>query len=104
MRVKTVSNSKHGPLHVTPAGRSVFHDLFPAEKAAELHMRAQLLMALERWLKKSRLTQSEVAKVLRISKVRVLDLERGKIDRFRMDFLVRLAVRAGLKPRLKLAA
>jgi len=67
-------------------------------------MRAQLLMALERWLKKSRLTQSEVAKVLRISKVRVLDLERGKIDRFRMDFLVRLAVRAGLKPRLKLAA
>ena len=67
-------------------------------------MRAQLLMALERWLKKSRLTQSEVAKVLRISKVRVLDLERGKIDRFRLDFLVRLAVRAGLKRRLKLAA
>jgi len=82
MRVKTVSNSEHGPRHVTPAGRSVFHDLFP----------------------KSRLKQSEVAKVLRISKVRVLDLERGKIDRFRLDFLVRLAVRAGLKPRLKLAA
>ena len=41
-------------------------------------MRAQLQMALEHWLKKSRLTQSEVAKVLRISKVRVLDLERGK--------------------------
>ena len=67
-------------------------------------MRAQLLMALERWVKKSRLTQSEAAKVLRISKVRVLDLERGKIDRFRLDFLVRLAVRAGLKTRLKLAA
>ena len=67
-------------------------------------MRAQLLMALESWLKQSRVTQSKVAKVLRISKVRVLDLERGKIDRFRMYFLVRLAVRAGLKPRLKLAA
>jgi len=104
MRVKTVSNSEHGPRHVRPAGCSVLHDLFPAEKAAELHMRAQLLMALERWLKRSRLTQSEVAKVLRISKVRLLDLERGKIDRFRMDILVRLAVLAGLKPRLKLAA
>lgn len=104
MRVKIVSIDAHGPRHVTPAGRSVFYDLFPAEKAAELHMRAQLLMALERWLKKSRLTQSEVAKVLRISKAHVLDLERGKINRFRMDFLVRLAVRAGLKPRLKLAA
>src|SRR3984885_1168750 len=104
MKAKTRKHDEHGPRHVTPAGRSVFHDLFPAEKAAELHMRAQLLMALERWLKKSRLTQSEVAKVLRISKVRVLDLERGKIDRFRLDFLVRLAVRAGLKPRLNLAA
>ena len=50
-------------------------------------MRAQLLMAMERWLKKSRLTQSEVAKVLRISKAHVLDLDESKINRFRMDFL-----------------
>lgn len=104
MRVKTVSKGAHGPRHVTPAGRSVFHDLFPAEIAAELHMRAQLLMALERWLEKRRLVQSEADKVLGISKSRVIDLERGKINRFSMEFLVRLAVRAGLKPRLKLAA
>jgi hypothetical protein len=42
---------------VTPAGRSVFYDLFPAEKAAELEMRAQLLMGLERWLE-NRMTQA----------------------------------------------
>jgi predicted XRE-type DNA-binding protein len=86
MRVKTVSNSEHGPRHVTPAGRSVFHDLFPAEKAAELHMRAQLLMALERWLKKSRLTQSEVAKVLRISKDRVLIWNEARLIAFAWTF------------------
>jgi len=47
MRVKKIANSEHGPRHVTPAGRSVFYDLFPAEKAAEMEMRAQLLMGSE---------------------------------------------------------
>ena len=104
MRVKKVADSEHGPRHVTPAGRSVFYDLFPAEKAAEMEMRAQLLMGLEHWLEKSRMTQAEAAKVLGVTQARVSDLKRGKIDRFSMDLLVRLAARAGLKPKLKLAA
>jgi predicted XRE-type DNA-binding protein len=104
MRVKKVAGSAHGPRHVTPAGRSVFHDLFPAEKAAEMEMRAQLLMGLEQWLEKSRMTQAEAAKVLGVTQARVSDLKRGKIDRFSMDLLVRLAARAGLKPKLSLAA
>jgi predicted XRE-type DNA-binding protein len=104
MRVKKVASSEHGPRHVTPAGRSVFHDIFPPEKAAEMEMRAQLLMGLEHWLEKSRMTQAEAAKVLGVTQARVSDLKRGKIDRFSMDLLVRLAARAGLKPRLNLAA
>jgi predicted XRE-type DNA-binding protein len=32
------------------------------------------------------------------------DLKRGKINRFSMDLLVWLAARAGLRPKLKLAA
>ena len=50
------------------------------------------------------MTQTEAAKVLGITQARVSDLKRGKIDRFSMDLLVRLAARAGLKPKLKLAA
>jgi predicted XRE-type DNA-binding protein len=102
MRAKKVS--ENGPRHVTPAGRSVLYDLFPAERAAELEMRARLLMGLERWLEKSRMTQADAAKVLGVTQARVLDLKRGKINRFSMGLLVRLAVRAGLKPKLKLAA
>jgi predicted XRE-type DNA-binding protein len=49
------------------------------------------------------MTQAEAAKVLRVTQGRVSDLKRGEIDRFSMDLLVRLAARAGLKPRLKLA-
>jgi predicted XRE-type DNA-binding protein len=67
-------------------------------------MRARLLMGLEHWLEKSRMTQAEAAKVLGVTQARVSDLKRGKINRFSMDLLVRLAVRAGLKPKLKLAA
>jgi predicted XRE-type DNA-binding protein len=104
MRVKKVAENEHGPRHLTPAGRSVFHDLFPAEKAAEMEMRAQLLIGLEHWLERSGMKQAEAAKVLGVTQARVSDLKRGKIDRFSMDLLVRLAARAGLKPRLKLAA
>jgi predicted XRE-type DNA-binding protein len=75
-----------------------------AEKAAEMEMRAQLLMDLEHWLEKSRMTQAAAAKVLGVTQTRVSDLKRGKINRFSMDLLVRLAARAGLKPKLKLAA
>jgi predicted XRE-type DNA-binding protein len=104
MRAKKVARSTHGPRHVTPAGRSVFYDLFPAEKAAEMEIRAQLLIGLEQWLEKSGMTQAAAAKLLGVTQARVSDLKRGKIDRFSMDLLVRLAARAGLKPKLNLAA
>jgi predicted XRE-type DNA-binding protein len=104
MRAKKVARSAHGPRHVTPAGRSVFYDLFPAEKAAEMEIRAQLLIGLEQWLEKCGMTQAAAAKVLGVTQARVSDLKRGRIDRFSMDLLVRLAARAGLKPKLNLAA
>jgi predicted XRE-type DNA-binding protein len=59
---------------------------------------------LEHWLGRSRMTQAEAAKVLGVTQARVSDLKRGKINRFSMDLLFRLAARAGLKPKLKLAA
>lgn len=46
----------------------------------------------------------EAAKGLGVTEARMSDLKRGKINRFSMDLLVRLEARAGLKPRVKLAA
>jgi hypothetical protein len=63
--MKKVSKPRHGPRHVTPAGRSVFYDLFPKVEAEELEIRSALLLALERWLAKSNLTQVEAAKMFR---------------------------------------
>lgn len=89
--------------HVTKG--SVFDDpaLFPPDRGAELKMRAQLLRGLEAWLKTAG-TQAAAAKVLGVTQARVSDIKRGKIDKFSLDLLVRLAARAGLHPQLKLAA
>ncbi len=84
--------------------RSVFYDLYPEDQAAEMEMRSLLLLGLERWFADSGMTQTEAAKVLGITQARVSDLKRGKISQFSLDLLVRLAARAGLHPKLKLAA
>ena len=78
--------------------KSVFHDLFPAEEAAELEMRAKLLSRINKWLNKSALTQIEAAKRLGITQARVSEIKNGKINRFSLSMLVRLAERAGLRP------
>ena len=95
---------EHGPRHVTPAGRSVFYDLFPKAEAEELVIRSTLLRGLEHWLKESGLTKTRAAKALAITQARVSDIKGAKVGRFRLGLLARLASRAGLKPKVKLAA
>lgn len=104
MKARNSPRREHGIRHVTPPDRSVFRDLFPAEEAAELEIRSTLLQGLERWLAESRMTQVQAAKVLGVTQARISDLKRGKISRFSLDLLVRLAARAGLEPRLEIAA
>jgi predicted XRE-type DNA-binding protein len=50
------------------------------------------------------MTQIEAAKKLGVTQARVSDIKRGKISQFSLDLLVRLAARAGLHPKLKIAA
>lgn len=99
-----LKRSVHTARHVTPAGRSVFRDLFPKAEAEELEIRSVLLIGLERWLSASAMTQTEAAKVLGVTQAHISDITRGKINQFSLDLLVRLAARAGLRPTLKLAA
>jgi len=93
----------HGIEHITPAGRSAFYDLFPEEEAAELEIRAELLIAMRQWLDASGLTQVAAAEKLGVTQARISDMKRGKIDKFSIAQLIRLAARAGLQPRIRLA-
>jgi len=49
-------------------------------------------------------TQAEAAQRLDISQSRVSDLVRGKWDKFSLDMLITLAVRAGKRVELRLVA
>ncbi|HET7268227.1 MAG TPA: XRE family transcriptional regulator [Oleiagrimonas sp.] len=92
------------PIEMTEGDpRGVFYDLFPADKAASLTIRAELLRGLEAWLETAG-TQTAAAKVLGVTQARVSDIKHGKIDRFSLDLLVRLAARAGLQPEMRLVA
>lgn len=102
--MKKTTRSMHGPRHVTPAGCSVFRDLFSEAEAAELAIRSTLLQGLGRWLAGCGMTQVAAAKAQGVTQARVSDIKRGKINQFSLVLLVRLAARAGLRPRLQLAA
>ena len=103
--MKKRTQSEHGPRHVIPAERSVFHDLgFDEAEARVLAMRADLMAALRKHLEKQGWTQSEAAKHLRITQPRVSALMKGAWRDFSADMLLVLATRAGLQPTLKLAA
>jgi predicted XRE-type DNA-binding protein len=82
--------------------RGVFYDLFDADEAAELTIRAEALHSIQQWLERSGLTQVAAAKLLGLTQARVSDIKRGKINTFSLDLLVRLAARAGLEPKMTL--
>ena len=99
-----MNTNNHEAKHITPAGRSVFNDLFTQEEAAALAIRATLLRGLQDWLTGSGKTQCAAAKQLGITQARVSDIKRGKTNQFSLDLLIKLAARAGLRPRVELAA
>ena len=75
---------------------SAFEDIFgPGEKSANLEIRAMLMMKIEQYIKKNKLTQEQAADVLGISRVRVSYLLNHHIDKFSIDKLVNMIPNTG---------
>ncbi len=75
---------------------NVFTDLgFDKQEAANLKLRSQLMIEVEKDLMKKKLTQQAAAEVLGISQPRVSDLKRGKVDKFTIDMLVNFLTKLG---------
>jgi predicted XRE-type DNA-binding protein len=66
------------------------------EKAENMKLRSALMIALKEHIAGSGLSQEQIAKLFGVSKPRVSDLMRGKIDVFGLDALVNMAAAAGL--------
>lgn len=77
---------------------NVFLDLgFGAEEAANLKVRAMLMVELEKYIQEKHLTQKRAAERLGVTQPRISDLIRGKIGLFSVDTLITMLTHAGLK-------
>ena len=65
------------------------------EEAANMRVRAELMIEVQRFVEKNRLTQAQAAKRLGITQPRLNDLLRGRINKFSLDALVNMLTRAG---------
>jgi len=83
---------------------NVFADLgFDAEEAANLKLRSQLMIEVDKALIEQNMTQQAAAKALGISQPRVSDLIRGKADKFTIDSLVNILTKLGHEVTLRIA-
>ena len=77
--------------------KSVFHDIADdADEANNLTARSLLIIAIEERIREYGWTQTEAARVLRVSQPRVSDLMTGKIYKFSLDALVNMLPAVGL--------
>ncbi len=81
---------------------NVFTDLgFPAEEAAHLLIRTDLMLEVASLIEKQGLTQKQAAKLLGVTQPRVSDLVRGRLELFSIDTLVEMLSRLGVSVTLK---
>lgn len=77
---------------ITPSGGDVFADL-GFDDAEELGAKAGLVSQISGIIADRDLTQSEAAKILKLSQADVSRLLRGELDRFSTDRLLKLVMR-----------
>lgn len=74
------------------------------QQAASMRARAELMMALQQWMKDEGLTQATAAGLFGVTQPRVSDLVRGRINLFSTDTLIDMAATAGLSPHVSIKA
>lgn len=82
---------------------SVFDALADTQaEAANMTVRADLLLAIRERIKEWNLTQEDAAARLGLTRPRLNDLMRGKLDKFSLDALVNIAAAAGFRLHIEL--
>ena len=95
---RTASGKAKQNPQVLRGSDNVFEDLgFGAEEAANLKVRADLMLDLRRYILKRGWTQEEAATFFSETQPRISNLLKGEISRFSIDKLINLLARAGLE-------
>ena len=81
---------------------NVFEDLgFVREEALNLKIRADLMLNIKRFIQSKEWTQKQAALFFGETQPRISDLMNGDIERFSIDKLVMMLVRAGMGVRVE---
>lgn len=87
---------------ITYGSDNVFEDVgFEAEEAANLRIRADLLLDLREYIRARGWTQAEAAAFFGETQPRISNLLKGEISRFSIDKLINMLARAGIRVRLE---
>jgi predicted XRE-type DNA-binding protein len=87
---------------ITRGSDNVFEDVgFAAEEAANLRIRADLLLDLREHIRARGWTQAEAAAFFGETQPRISNLLKGEISRFSIDKLINMLARAGIRVRLE---
>jgi len=89
---------------VIQGGVNVFEDLgFAPEEALNLKIRADLMLNIKRFIQSLGWTQKQAALFFGETQPRISDLINGDIERFSIDKLVMMLVRAGMDVRFEVS-
>lgn len=87
---------------VTKGCNNVFEDLgFKSDEAVNLKIRTDLILDLQRYIKKHKWTQQEAANFFNETQPRISNLMNGDIERFSIDKLVQMIVKTGMQVKVE---
>ncbi len=88
-------------MNATVTKGNVFKDLgFSDEEAVALAMRVDLALEIEKFIKRKRMTQTKAAEFFDVPQPKISKIMSGKLNGFSIDYLVKMAAKAGSIPRL----
>ncbi len=89
---------------ITPADGNVFADIgFDPDEAANLKIRANLMIALRDIIEKKKLRQHQAAELFGVNRPEVSNLVNGQIQKFSIDKLIMMLERSGKTVEVKVA-
>jgi predicted XRE-type DNA-binding protein len=81
---------------------NIFEDLgFEKSEAANLKIRADLMLALRKYIQLKNWTQEQAAEFFEETQPRISNLMNGEISRFSIDKLINMLARAGMEVKVE---
>ena len=85
-------------IEIIKAQENIFNDLgFKPDEAANLKIRTDLILDLQRYIKKQEWTQQEAADFFNKTQPIISNLMNGDIEKFSIDKLVQMIVKTGMQ-------